>query len=200
MINVRELYERLDGQSLGDLVKRGLLTLEEADARMPFAYRFSNPEGRPLQDDHGIKGVPACLQPWTKIPRMNNFYELPFPYYAIETNMKPRWMAWQEGYPAAPWAQFRPVQEGTPAWDLKTRFGKPIEREVLAYDPVGGPGEWGRFGTLIDGKETECYYTSTKMLLGRRLHVNFLAKPDMTYGDFGTMFPDPSLTWTKLRP
>ena len=189
MINYIELCQRLKGKSVGASFK----TQEEADKVMPMAYKFSNPNGRPYHDDWTAKGLPSWLQPWGKIRRMDTTYMLKLPLKAISTNMKPRWMPWQEGYPGgmSSWIELRDAQPGSEA------FQRGIPREVLAYDPVGGDGEWGDFGVELDGKVIECYSTYTKNIFGRRLHTNRILKPDMTHGDFHLSGPDASLTWVK---
>lgn len=181
MIDFIDLARRLAGKNVTD------------DSLMPEAYRAG---ARPLHDDWG-------LWPFTLIPRKATWYRLPLPYRAVSVRgMAPSWIAWQEGYPEAPEAQFRPVKPGTAAWDLKTRFGKPIEREVLAYDTVPQPGGEGLFAVWLDNEWRECYYTNAKVIsvpfLGRRIvKTNRILKCDLTYGDFGCQFPDASFTVTK---
>ena len=151
---------------------------------MPAAYRKG---ARDLHDDW------PCW-PLTLIPRRLTTFLLPLPAKLVSGDVSPRWMAWQEGYPESPGAEFRQVQPGTAAWDLKTRFGKTIEREVLAYDPVPPAGQSAVFAVWLDNAWRECFYTVTKSILGRRIHHNRGLKFDMTHGDFMWNFPEASLT------
>ena len=179
-MNLIDISRRLAGRHVKD------------DTLMPAAYRKG---ARDLHDDWGIF-------PFTRIPRRLTTYILPLPFVLVTAwNLgggyaKPRWMPWQEGYPQAPDAQLRPAEPGTAAWDLRERFGKPIEREVLAYDPVLPIGQSALFAAWIDGEYRPCYYTMTRSLFGKRLHHNRGLKPDMTYGDFACNFPEASLPWT----
>lgn len=188
MISYAKVAAKLCGKSIG----ASYSTQEEADAHMMWAYQFANPNGRPYHDDWKAKFLPDAIQPWSKIRRMDTTFEIPLPFRMIEGNMKQRWMPWQEGYPEAPGIQLRAAVDGSEAQ------GRGIPREVYAFDPVGGPGEWGRFEGYLFDEWVECYYSSTIKLFGKRLHTNRIAKPDMTWGDFHVAWPDASLTWTKL--
>lgn len=131
---------------------------------------------------------------------MDTSYRLPLPFRAVETwgIWGPRWMPWQEGYPLAPGMILRPMQEGGAAWDLATRWGKPITREVLAYDPVPPKGCGGIFAAWLGNQWVECYYARTDILpFGRILTHNRGLKPDMTWGDLMANFPEISLTIRK---
>ena len=180
MINYADLAFRLAGKHVKD------------DALMPAAYRKG---ARSKHDDFPFF-------PLTQIPRQWTTYRVPLPFAIVEAwNLgggwiKPRWMPWQEGYPESPGMVFRPVEPGGAAWDLRERFGKPIEREVSAYDPVLPYGQAALFSAWIDNAWRPCFYTMTRNVFGKRLHHNRGAKPDMTHGDFHVSFPEASLTWT----
>lgn len=188
-VNIIALDKKLDGKSLG-----ASFSTEEADKRMPYSYQFANPQGRPYQDDHGV-------WPLTAVRRMDNTYMLPLPLKLVWSSgpVAPHWMPWQEGYPEAPGAQLRPMDPASAAYDLATRFGKPIEREVLAYDPVLPGGQAAVFAVWLDGEWVPCYYTRTDELLGRRIHFNYGLKPDMTWGDFMLNWPEVSLTVRRTQ-
>lgn len=196
-IDVIDLARRLQGRSLGSLPQ------EQADALMPESYRFSNPNGRPYHDDWAMAGVSPVLQPQTRVRRMDTTYMLPLPLKLVwsKGGVKPNWIAWQEGYPGggSPDAQFRPMDPSGAAYDLATRFGKPITREVLAYDPVLPPGAAALFAVYLDGEWRPCYYTATAEVLGKRVYYNFGLKPDMTWGDFMTNWPEASLTFKEIK-
>lgn len=189
MINYLDLARRLKGKSLGAQERAGILTLEEADALMPWAYRRSNPNGRFFHDDWGIRGLPLSIQPWTKIRRMDTWYRLPLPFKLIwsKGDVRPSWEPWQEGYPMSSIIQLRDAPPGARA-----------PREFLTYHPVLALGQSALFAAEIDGEWMPAYYTTSKKVFGRRLHINGICKFDVTLGDFGCQFPDASSTYKEI--
>lgn len=136
---------------------------------------------RPLHDDWLIKGIPAWLQPWAKIPRAWTGYCFAMPPKKVWGNAEPAWVLIQKGYPLAPDARLSP-------------------NAVWSMHPVHPVGQWSVQSVYLMwlGFRVPCYFSFSRMLWGRRLHMNGGIKPDVTRGDWFWWF-EGSLTWTKLK-
>ena len=119
---------------------------------------------------------------------MDTTFHLPMPMRLERAwgGVKPVWVKWQDGYLGgeSPGAVFRDVLDS---------------REVLAYDPVLVAGQAAVYSVWLDGKWRPCYYTSSRMVFGRRLHTNRGLKPDITRGDWHWAWPEASLSWTEAK-
>lgn len=183
MIDYLDLARRLRGRSLGASFGTNL-----ADALMPRAYQFANPSGRPYHDDWRAPWIPAALQPWGRVRRMDTTFLLPLP-------MK---LAWSTGGVRSSLVPWQPNYVGglAPGFELCDVGGIP---HVEVYHPVLPSGQEAIYSVWLDGQWRPCFYTSTRTVFGRRLHHNRGLKPDVTLGDFMWNFPEASLTWTKER-
>jgi hypothetical protein len=184
MIDYVDLARRLRGRGVKD------------DALMPRAYQFANPTGRPFHDDWRIPWLPAALQPWGRIRRMDTTFLLPMPMKLLQAwgPVAPRWMPWQQGYVGgmAPIPEaFRLAEAGTEA------AARGCAYEMLAYDPVLPAGQAALYAVWLDDAWRPCFYTRTDSVAGRRIHHNRGLKPDVTLGDFMWNFPEASLSVGK---
>ena len=180
MINLLDLRRRLKGRDVGHL----FATQEESDGHMPFAYRFSNPNGRPYHDDWGImtsNPLIKSIQPWQKVRRMDTTYLLPLPAKLVSSSgpVTAEWYPYQEGYPLSPGANVELC-----SWNVKEGFLLPDPKGTikafLTYNPTLPVGQSATFACYIDKEWVDCYYTSTFKLFGKVKTFNYGMKFDLT--------------------
>lgn len=125
---------------------------------------------RPLHDDWplGFRWIP---RKWTA-------FRFPMPPHRVAGNANTYLIDIQPGWPLAP--------------DAMIANGK-----VLSMHPVHGPGQWSIQSVWALGQRIPCYFSGSWLVFGRRLHINFGLKPDVTMGDFCWWFPEASCSWTK---
>jgi hypothetical protein len=131
-----------------------------------------------LHDDWGI-------WPFTRIPRRWTSWVLYMPPHKVMGNAEPEWILAQKGYPLAPDCETK--LEGGRLW-------------VKSMHPVHPAGQWSIQNVKLFWWlpfRIPCYFTMSKMVFGRRLHINAGLKPDVTTGDWHHGFPEWSVTWTK---
>lgn len=191
MINLLDLRQRLDGRSLGEMYPTS-----GADKLMPFAYRFSNPDGRPYHNDWGIMSsnpLLKLLQPWQRMRRMDTTYLLPLPAKLIDSSgpIKAEWYPYQEGYPLSPNANVELCSWGIKEGELLPDPNGTI-KAFLTYHPTLPSGQSATFACYIGGEWVECYRTSTFKKFGKTWTYNYGLKFDLT--DPMWNFPEFSLS------
>ena len=178
MINILDLRRRLKGKSLGEMYPT-----QEADKLMPFAYRFSNPDGRPYHNDWGIMSsnpLIKSLQPWQRIRRMDTTYLLPLParLVAYSGPVKQEWYPYQEFYPLSPGAIVERCSWSVREGELLPDPNGTIKAFLTAH-PTLPPGQSATFACWIDNEWVECYRTSTFACFGRTWTYNYGLKFDL---------------------
>ena len=149
------------------------------DYLLPEVYKTQ----RPLHDDWAIRGVPLYLQPWTKIPRRYTFFGFSLPSIKLCGNAIKQPIEKQPGYPVAPLAR---EYEGDSNY-------------FIGYHPVHPIGQWSIQLVYCDPLKRYClpFFTMSKKIGNRRLHINAGFKPDVTKGDYGVWL-EMSITFKRI--
>lgn len=154
--------------------------------KLKYIPRVYHPEtgSRPLSDDWKFKWIPEWLQPWTKIPRWWRFFPMPFPPRKWAGTQEEADIEIQEGYPLAP--------DTVKIWEP----GIGDTKKIKSIHPVGWGWSIQSCYFPILGR-VPCYFQWTaKTWFGRRIHVNFGLRPDVT--DWAWWWPEFSLSVVKI--
>ena len=124
--------------------------------------------------------------PFSKIPRRWTSWVLRMPPKKVWGNAEPEWILLQNGYPLAV--------------DAELRMASGVAL-IKSMHPVHPAGQWSIQSVKLFWwlPRVPCFFTISKMVFGRRLHINGGIKPDVTRGDYHWGFPEFSMTWTKTK-